>query len=208
MTDTPETAEESAARRTRRRWITLGEGLAVAAVLISALSLWNAYSQRTHSEAEQAAGQKQAAAKAATLLLKATPADEGRRLSLEPLNPAQSIQSQTIAFPKALGVAPVNTTGDARIEVRWFEEGLKRARKAAGLEERSRGDERLPVLLTTRYLADGAPREDVALYDVGYRISGRFLGGNTIRLRGLSLQRRLNVKTAPAALDAAWRGRG
>src|SRR3546814_3299470 len=37
----------------------------------------------------------------------------------------------------------------------------------------SKGDERLPVAITTRYLADGALQSDVALYDLGYVLEGQ-----------------------------------
>jgi predicted negative regulator of RcsB-dependent stress response len=45
---TPEEKREAAA--IRRRWITLGEILAVIAVLISGLTLWNSYSDRSADE--------------------------------------------------------------------------------------------------------------------------------------------------------------
>ena len=45
----PETPQQQAAEAAaiRRRWITLGEVLAVAAVLISALTFWNSYQERS-----------------------------------------------------------------------------------------------------------------------------------------------------------------
>ena len=52
MTDqTPSEKAEAAA--VRRRWINLGEILAVVAVLISGLTLWNSYTERSHAEAEK-----------------------------------------------------------------------------------------------------------------------------------------------------------
>ena len=58
--------------------------------------------------------------------------------------------------------------------------------------------------ITTRYLVDGEPREDVALYDVGYSISGRLLSGHTVTLRGLSLISRVTKGDAQKLLDARW----
>ena len=209
--DEPQTGSENSkearaaeAAAIRRRWITLGEMLAVAAVLISALTLWNSYSERAHSEASRNAEERKAATRAETLLIKATPADGGRRLTLAALNPEQTIQSQTIAFPSALGTSPVETTGDARIEAGWFGEALRKARKAKGRPDESKGDERLPLAITTRYLVDGKLLTDVALYDIGYVLEGHLLGGSTVRLRGLSLRRRLDAASAGPALDAAW----
>lgn len=77
---TPAQAAEAAA--IRRRWITLGEVLAVAAVAISGLTFWNSYQERTRAEAERAAEKAEAASKAATLVLRAERADGGERLRL------------------------------------------------------------------------------------------------------------------------------
>ena len=62
MTDEPEavneTAKEARAKETaaiRRRWITLGEGIAVLAVTISALTLYINWSDKQETRAEKAA---------------------------------------------------------------------------------------------------------------------------------------------------------
>jgi hypothetical protein len=209
MTDAPSPAPytpESRAREAaaiRRRWITLGEVLAVAAVLISALTLWNSWSERSSSEAERAAEAKQSSTRAATLVLRAQ--GDGKTLSLTPGSSDQSVQSQTIRFPAALGIDPAETTGEPRIESAWFENALKKAREKAGLPDDSRGDERLPVVIATHFLVDSDVHKDVALYDIGYTVEGRWLGGHSVTLRGLSLVS--HVKDgAQAAVDARWRG--
>jgi hypothetical protein len=187
----------------RRRWITLGEVLTLIAVTISALTLWNSWSERRDEAAAKAAEARQASAKAVTLVLVA--ADSGERtLQLKSTAADQSVQSQRIVFPSALRIAPAETTGEPRIEAGWFEDSLKKAREQARLPDNSRGDERLPVAITTRFLANGAPHEDVALYDIGYTISGRFLGGHSLKLRGLSLVGPAK-SGAQAKLDARWK---
>jgi hypothetical protein len=207
MTDqTPSEKAEAAA--IRRRWITLGELLAVVGVLISALALWNSYSERSHAEAEKAGESRQAHVKAATLLLRGEASKDGDELTLAPIGTDQSIQSQTIAFPTALGVSPVDTTGDARIEADWFGDGLKKAREVAKRKAETIGDERLPVAITSRFIADGgATMTDVAIYDIGYALEGRFLGGSKLRLRGLSRVGRVDAKAAQARIDATWKTR-
>lgn len=195
-------AAESAA--IRRRWITLGEVLAVIAVVISGLTLWNSWSERSDSRAAQSADAQRANARAATLVLVA--ADAGKHsLALKPASTEQSVQSQTILFPTALGAAPAQTTGEPRIEAGWFEHALEKAREAAKLPDDSRGDERLPVAIVTRFLVDGDPHEDVALYDIGYTISGRLLGGHSVSLRGLSFVARVKRGAAQARADARWK---
>jgi hypothetical protein len=199
-------AEERAveAAAIRRRWITLGEILAVIAVTISALTLWNSWSERSESNAAKSAEAKQSSVKATTLMLVAV--DSGKRaLALRPASTEQSVQSQKILLPSALTVAPVETTGEPRIEARWFESALIKAREAAHLPDDSRGDERLPVVIITRFLADGDAHEDVALYDIGYTVSGRLLSGHDVTLRGLSFVSRAKSANAQSRLDGRWK---
>lgn len=201
MTETPKEKAESA--RIRRRWVTLGEVLAVAAVAISGLTLWNSYTDRQDQRVEKAGEAARASIANRTLLLKATADRSAARLDLAPLRGEQSIQGQSIAFPTPLGLSPVDTTGDARIERGWFDTALVKARKAAGLAAETRGDERLPVLLTTRYLADGVPATDRAVYDIGYATDTGFLSGTDVRLRGLSLVARVRGDGV-AQIDRLW----
>jgi len=187
----------------RRRWITLGEVLAVIAVTISGLTFWNSWSERSNSDRARTAEAARASTRAATLVLIAGDADKST-LKLRPASAEQSVQSQTLLFPTALRAAPAETTGEPRIEAAWFEDALKNARNKAGLPDNSRGDERLPVVITTRFLVDGEAHDDVALYDIGYTISGRLFGGHSMTLRGLSLVTRVKSKSARHDLDRRW----
>lgn len=193
-------AEEAAA--IRRRWLSLGETLAVAAVLISALTLWLNWSERSDSQAEKTAESRQAASRAATLTLGAQSAGKGERLDLRPALADQQVLGQTIRFPAALGLDPVETTGEPRIETGWFEDALKKARNKAGLPDDSRGDERLPVVISTRFLSGGQQHDDLALYDIGYTIKGRMLGGHSLALRGVSLVKHVKAGSASGELAA------
>lgn len=194
-------AVEAAAAR--RRWITLAEVLTVIAVVISGLTLWNNWSERRDSEATKSVEAQEASSRAATLVLTATSSGKGT-LILKPAADEQVVQAQTISFPKALGVAPAQTTGEPRIEAAWFEAALEKARNKAGLPDDSRGDERLPVAITTHFIVAGEPHEDVSLYDIGYSVAGHWLSGHTVTLRGLSLISRVKAGTAQGRLDARW----
>lgn len=187
----------------RRRWITLGEVVAVIALCISGLTLWNSWGERRDSAAIKSADAQHASARAVTMVLMAATSGE-HRLALKPASGEQSVQSQKIAFPTALGAAPAETTGEPRIEAAWFEHALKNARGKAHLPDDSRGDERLPVAITTRFLVDGEPHEDIAIYDIGYGIAGHWLGGHTVILHGVSLVSRVKSGSAQARLDARW----
>lgn len=202
-----ETQQEREAARIRRRWLTLGELIAVLALIISALTLWNSYRERTNAEAEHAHETAQSAKKAATLVLKATPDKDGRTLALAPRSDEQAIQDQTIYFPSKMGVSAAQTSSDARIEKRWFDGALIDARKAAGVEA-SLGDARMPVLIETHYLADGDPHVDRAIYEVGYVTSHSLIGGTDVHLRGLSRSGPVkSVDVGQKQIDAIWAGR-
>lgn len=202
MADTPETRAA-----TRRRWVTLGEILAVAAVGISALTLWDSHQERVRSEEKAVASASREDAEVATLVLRATPSREGDRLTLAPLNAEQAIQAQTILFPSTLGLSPIETTGDPRIEAAWFAEALKRVRKAAGQKDEDPGDKRLPIVVVTRYLAAGKGHTARAIHDLGYTLEGRFLRGSAVVLRGMSIVTPVGEKRMQPALDRVWRQR-
>jgi len=210
---TSETAQEARAKEARakeaaavrRRWITLGEGIAVLAVTISALTLYINWSDKQETRAEKAAESQAASVRAARLVLHADSV-EGDRIRLRPTDPSQVVQSQTILFPKALGLTPVDTTGEPRIEADWFADRLKQARETAKLPDDSVGDEKLPVAIVTRFVVDGEPHESAALYDIGYGITGRWLAGHRLSLRGLSLVDTVTAAGAQKALDRRWAG--
>lgn len=197
---TPEERKEAAA--IRRRWITLGEVLAVIGVLISGLALWNSWSERSAAEKERAAEKAQQANVTRTLLLK--PSGGGKRLALAAHDPDQAIQSQTLIFASALGLEAFDTT-EPRIEAEWLKRALK---KADEKDKKVRGDARMPVAIATRFVADGRSFTDTALYDIGYKESGGGLfEGSEVELKGLSLIERTTAAAAPKRLDMLWAAR-
>lgn len=202
MAETPREREEAA--RVRRRWLNLGEAIALIAVLISGLTLWNSWRERQNAEAEHAVQSAQSAKKATTLILKAMPDKDGGMLALAPRADEQAIQSQTIHFPSTLGVSAAETSSDARIEKGWFENGLIRARRAAGAEA-APGDARLPVVIETHYLAEGDAQVDRAIYEIGYVTSHSLIGGTDVHLRGLSRTGSVTSEQAgQKKIDAIW----
>jgi hypothetical protein len=182
----PETPTERARRKSRLRWITLGEAVAVAAVLISGLGLWMNYQDRQDARADKQAEVAHATARA-PFHLKAEANASGSSLALTAVNADDVIQGQTVRFPPSFGLPPVTTTSDARIDADWFASALKSDRKTRELPDETVGDERVPVLIETEYLSGGDTLKARSYYDVGYALEGHFLGGASVRLRGLSL---------------------
>jgi hypothetical protein len=201
MTDRRPRPEEDRkeAAAIRRRWITLGEILAVIGVLISGLALWNSWSERSATEKERAAEKARQASESRTLLLKAS--GSGKGLALAAHDPDQAIQGQTLTFPSVFGLGAFDTT-EPRIEAEWVKRAVRKAREKDG---KAGSDARMPVAITTRFVVDGRSFTDTALYDVGYKESGGGLfEGSEVELKGLSLIGRTTAAKAQARLDALW----
>ncbi len=210
MNEPAETAEERREKAAiRRRWITLGEVLAVIGVLISALALWNSYAERRSNEAERQAEKAEKAEKGSIehlLPLKAS--GGGKKLTLAPRGPEQIIRSQTILFPSPLETK-VDELVDPRIEAGWVKQAVKKAHDLGRKAAKGPGDARMPVAITTSFDSDGGAFSQTAIYDVGYKESGGGLfGGTDVELRGLSLVERVSPAKAQARLDAIWAARG
>ncbi len=203
MSDDRQTpAERKEAAAIRRRWITLGEVLAVVGVLISGLALWNSWSERSTAEKERIAAKAQQANVSRILLLRSS--GGGKRLALTAHDPGQAIQSQTLLLPSAFGLGAFDTT-EPRIEAEWVKRAIRKAREK---DEKVRGDARMPVAITTRFVADRRSFTDTALYDVGYQERGGGLfGGSDVELKGLSLIGRTGAAEAQRRLDALWAAR-
>ena len=186
--------KETEAQRTRRRWITFGETVAVLALLISAASFWDA-----HQDHVRNAPVPKAATAPVALVLTASVADDGQRLDLHAAHADQVIETQTLYFPASVRSASVETTGNARIEAGWFEDGLVKAAKAA-----KPAVHRIAVGIETSYTTDGTPHTDRAIYDIGYTLHSRFLRGSSVQLEGISLVARRVGPDLRARVDARW----
>jgi hypothetical protein len=177
----------------RRRWLTLGEIIAVLALVISAASFWDAHRDRQLARATVAKP-----ASAAPLVLKAVVSNEGDGLEFTVAGNDRVIQTQTIIFPESLGVHAVDTLGNPHIETGWFADALRKAIKPP------RRAGRLPVGIITHYTDNGVDRIDSALYDVGHDWRSRLLQSDTPRLDGITLVSRGN-KDLAARVEARWR---
>ncbi len=173
--------KETEQARTRRRWITLGEVVGIAALTVSGLSYWD-----SHQERVVAAKAKPAVARAGPLLLTGSLADDGARIDLKPAT-GGVIQTQTIRFPTMVRADAVETTGNARIEATWFDSGLRAALKGHKLHT---GRRRLAVGIETTYVGNGVAATDRAVYDLGYSLHSRLLRPDAVAIEGVSLVRR------------------
>jgi hypothetical protein len=192
MTETPR-------KRMPIRWLTLGEIVGVAALIVAGLGYWDSHRERI---AADKAHQAEAASRALkdTFLMTGALSGQGEKLRLASVHPEQVIQTQTVYFPKAVRAGGVETTGNPRIESAWIDDGL---RKAAGKHRQGR----LPVAVQTVYIEDGQTKTDRAIYEVGYTLRPRFLLGDRVALEGLSLAARGVGGDLQTAADQRWAGR-
>lgn len=197
MIETP--AERAEAATTRRRWISLAEAVAVAGVLIAAITLFLNWSDRRADVAERASASQSAARAKAKIELAATAADDGRVLKLTAAG--HDLQEATVAFPRGLGAPVQRTTAEPAIDSRGVADPLLKLTDG-GRDERVG---RVPVLVTVRYLVDGLPRSHSAIYDVIWRTEGRTLRGRTLRLEALRLR---EPDGNQARVDALWKRDG
>lgn len=198
---TPETpAEKAEARAIRKRWVTLGELLAVAGVIIAALTLWNSFYERRDAEQvrqdERRAAQESAAAESRRIGLVAT--DKGGS-SLAFKGVECALQSTDITFPAALGVGPQFTVTVHEIQSDWFAKPLRKL--TDGTKQR---DGRIPVLIESRCIGASGARLERAIYDIVYRMEPRILQSRAVRVRGLIFREQAGTN-AKARLDALWR---
>jgi hypothetical protein len=169
MNETPTT---DARKRSRLRWLTLGEAVAVAAVLISALGLWNSW--RTGREGPAHVVEERAPI---ALSLRGQPDDDGERLVLTPVEESHAIDSMSV---KVKGQA-IEVGSDGRLSASDVESALGDA-AATG-----KGTHRVLVEIATRYVEAGRDRRSSGSYVISYRWEdGGLFGGRSLRLTGFS----------------------
>jgi hypothetical protein len=181
------------------RWLTVGEIVGVAALVIAGLGYWDAHRDRV-AQARAHQAEIEAVALKHSFLMTGTPNGAGDRVRLASVNSDQVIQTQTVWFPTAIRAGSVETTGDPRLDAGWVEAGLRRT---AGKSKAGR----LPVGVLTIFIEDGQTRTDRAVYQLGYSLHPRFLRGDRVELEGLSLARRGVAGDLQAVVDRLWSAR-
>ena len=184
--------------QTRRRWVTLAEVVAVAGVIIAALTLYSNWQERRDAAADKAVEQASATRDKTRFLLRGTVATDKRSIVLarEEAHPLGDIR---VTFPTALGVSPQDSVTQT-IEAGWFDDALRKA--TDGGPDECTG--RLPVLIRYTYFTDDQPTTRQAIYDVVWKTEGQMLRGRKVELIDLRLresggnQRRIDTLWAKA----------
>ena len=166
--------KESEAERTRRRWITVGELIALAALIVSAIGVWISWKSSDNGPT-RVVEQRQPI----PLTLRATRGDNGRRLEIGPVEDSHALQSLTVTIP---GASPIEVGSDGELDADDVEAALKghdKEPRERTLSVRARID--------ARYVEMGRDKKSTATYTLRYQWKGGGLfGGRSLHLVSLS----------------------
>lgn len=186
---------ETRDQQTRRRWVTLAEVVAVAGVVIAALSLWNSWQDRRDAAASKTQEQVASAADRRRFDLRGT-VDKDRDAIDIVRDDAHPLTEIRVSFAPSLGIAPQDAV-DHRIPADWFADPL-RTRTDGGPDDQTG---RLPVLVAYTYLVDDKPVAKRAIYDIVWRTHGRRFRGRAVELVDFRLR---EAGGSQARLDALF----
>jgi cardiolipin synthase A/B len=159
----------------RRRWVTFGEIIALAALIVSGLGVWISWKSSDDDKPTRVVEQRDPV----PLTLRARVADDGRKLEISPAEPTHVLESMTIALP---GAEPIQVGSDGELDASAVEPSLKghdKEPKDHSLSIRAR--------VEAHYVEAGRSRRGGGVYTLRYRWEGGGLfGGRSLRLSGLS----------------------
>jgi len=161
---------DTAAKRSRLRWLTLGEAIAVAALILSGLGLWHEW-RKTNEKAlvvEQPA--------AIPLALRGEVKNEGRKIEISPIEDEHALQSLTVTVAgKRLAVE-----SDGDLDADALADAL------GGSDRDNEQPQRVAARITARYIESGADKTATGSYVLTYRWKDKLFGGPRLRIVSLS----------------------
>ena len=162
-------------RDTRRRWINLGEIIALAALVVSGLGVWIAWKSSNEDKTTRVVEQRPSIA----LALRGSADRDGGALTITPADSAHSLESLTVTIK---GASPIDVGSDGRLSASDVQSALKGREKEA--KDVARG---VPARLDARYDEAATERHGGGAYMLRYKWEGGGLfGGRSLRLLGLS----------------------
>ena len=160
---------------TPRRWINLGEMIALGALIVSAAGVWIAWKNSSAEKPTRIVEQRSSV----PLALRGTADSDGRTLTIMPADPSHALESLRVSIE---GASPIDVGSDGRLSASDVETALKDREKEAKDVTRS-----VPVRIDASYVEMGRDRRGGGTYVLRYRWEGGGLcGGRSLRLVGLS----------------------
>jgi len=174
MKDFQSPEPSDAERRSRRRMLNLGEAIAIGALVVSALGLWNQWRGHDDDKSKPTAVVEQKVA--VPLALRGKVEDGGKALTIAPVDPGHSLDSLTLTVP---GKPAIEIGSDGRLSASALEAAVQFPKgKVSGSVQAS---------IAARYIELGKDRRGGGTYRLLYRWeSGGLFGGRSLRLTGFS----------------------
>jgi hypothetical protein len=171
MNDSP---SNEAKRRSRLRWVTLGESIAIAALLVSAVGVWISWKTDSGDKGPTTVVEKR---QAIPLTLRGKVQSDGRSLEITPVEDSHALQSLTVALPEA---DAIEVGSDGQLSASDVESAL--GKSAAD----GKGTHRVRARMVAKYVEAGADKSATGSYVISYRWEGGGLfGGRSLRLVSL-----------------------
>jgi hypothetical protein len=159
----------------RRRWITLGEMIALAALVVSAIGVWISWKSNGEDKSARLVEQRQPI----PLILRARREDDGRSLEISPVEASHALESLSVTLP---GASPIQVGSDGELAASDVEPALK----GHGNEPKDRAFS-VRVRIDARYVEMGKDRRASSTYVLRYMWKGGGLfGGRSLHLLSLS----------------------
>jgi hypothetical protein len=156
----------------KRRWISLGEIIAVAALIVSAVGVWIAWKSSTSNQPTRVVEQRQPI----PLTLRGTVQDDGRKLLISPVESSHALEWLTLTIK---GAYPIELGSDGTLDADTVGSKVKK--------DEDKGAHSVTVRIDARYVEMGKDRRGGGNYVLRYRWEGGgLLGGRSLRLEGLS----------------------
>ena len=168
-------SETESERRRRLRWITLGELIAIAALLVSAFGVWISYKSSDKDGPTRVVEQRQPI----PLTLRAKREDDGRRLQISPVEESHALQSLKVTIA---GASPIEVGSDGELDASDVESAL-----TGRYNEPKNRTLSVRAKIDARYVEMGKDRSSTGTYTLRYMWKGGGLfGGRTLHLVSLS----------------------
>ena len=166
-------SESPESKKSRMRWVTLGEAIAIAALIVSGLGLYREWSKpddkpTTVVEKDRAS---------IPLALRGRTEEQGRSMEITPVESSHALDSLTIV----VGSSKIELGSDGQLSAGQVEDALGKADKDA------RGHLRLPVRISARYVEAGADKSATGSYTITYKwVGGGLFNDKSLRLVSLN----------------------
>jgi hypothetical protein len=166
---------ETESERRRRRWVTLGELIALAALIVSAFGVWISWKSNDKDGPTRVVEQRQPI----PLTLRAKREDDGRRLQISPVEDSHALESLKVTVA---GASPIEVGSDGELDATDVESAL------TGRDDEPKNHTlSVRVRVDARYVEMGKDRRSSGNYTLRYMWKGGGLfGGRSLHLVGLS----------------------